>query len=170
MKMQTQSPMIGVKNQQGAVLLWGLVGLLVLAGLGIAASRIATVDKRIAGNTMFDDFSYQGAEASLRRSTNLFMVKETAEEKAATNTEQVVGPYEDAIGSGGKINSSGTMSMGVSTPCPPILQGVANSTSAATKTGFVACRVFTVNVDSQVPGTAAESRHTAGILKYVPAE
>lgn len=158
------------KHQQGTVLLWGLVGLLVLAGLGVAAGRISTLDKRIAGNAMFDDFSYQGAESSLRRSTNLFLVKETAEQEATTHTDKAVGPYDDAIGNGGQINSSGTISMGASMPCPPIMSGVANSVSASPKSGFIACRLFTVNADSQVLGTAAESRHTAGILKYVPAQ
>ncbi|TXH72103.1 MAG: hypothetical protein E6Q85_06890 [Thiothrix sp.] len=158
------------KYQQGTVLLWGLVGLLVLAGLGIAAGRIATLDTKIVGNAMFDNFSYQGAEASLRRSTNLYLVEQTAKHEAATHTDKAVGPYNDTISNGEHISSAGTISMGTSIPCPPVLQGVAMSTSATPRSGNVSCRLFTVNADSKVPGTAAQSQHTAGILKFVPAE
>ena len=170
MKTQTRQHLLVFKRQQGTVLLWGLVGLLVLAGLGIAAGRISNLDKRIVGNAMFDDFTYQGAESSLRRSVNLFVVTETAKQEATTNTDKAVGPYSDAIGNGGQINSAGTVSMGASMPCPPVMPGIANSTSASTKSGFISCRLFTVNANSQVPGTSAESKHVAGILKYVPTE
>lgn len=158
------------KYQQGTVLLWGLVGLLVLAGLGITAGRIATLDTKIAGNAMFDDFSYQGAEASLRRSSNLYLIEQTAKQEATTHTDKEVGPYNDAISNGEQISSVGSISMGTSITCPPVLQGIAMSTSATPKTGNVSCRLFTVNADSNVPGTSAESQHTAGILKFVPAE
>lgn len=158
------------KFQQGTVLLWGLVGLLVLAGLGIAAGRIATLDTKIVGNAMFDNFSYQGAEASLRRSTNLYLVEQTAKQEATSHTDKQVGPYSDAISNGEQISSAGTISMGASIPCPPVLQGVAMSTAATPRSGGVSCRLFTVNADSKVPGTSAESQHTAGMLKFVPAE
>lgn len=158
------------KKQQGTVLLWGLVGLLVLAGLGIAAGRIATLDTKIVGNAMFDDFSYQGAEASLRRSTNLYLVDQTAKQEVASQTAKEVGPYYDAINGGEEISSVGTISMGTKITCPPVLQGVAMSTSASPKSGNVSCRLFTVSADSKVPGTSAESQHMAGILKFVPAE
>jgi Tfp pilus assembly protein PilX len=170
MKTQTYQYLLVFKHQQGTVLLWGLVGLLVLAVLGITASRISTLGMHIVSNAMFDDFTYQGAESSLRRSVNLFVVTETAKQEATTHTDKVVGPYNDAIGNGGQINSAGTVSMGTSMPCPPVMQGIANSTSASTKSGFISCRLFTINTNSRVPGTAAESQHMAGILKYAPAE
>lgn len=170
MKIQSHQHLVLLKPQQGTVLLWGLVGLLVLAGLGIAAGRISTLDTRIVGNMMFDDFSYQGAESSLRRSSNLFMVQEAAKEEVATQTDKSVGPYSDAINNGEQINSAGTISMGVSIACPPVLQGVAMSTSATPKSGTVACRLFTIDADSKVPGTSAESKHRAGVIKFVPAE
>ncbi|HPY39441.1 MAG TPA: hypothetical protein PLM98_02890 [Thiolinea sp.] len=170
MNMQARSRRLASKHEQGSVLLWGLVGLLVLAALGIAGSRIATLDKRIVGNAMFDDFTYQGAESSLRRSVSLYNVKQTAEQEATTQTPKEFGPYSDAIGSGGQINSSSTMSMGVGMPCPPILPGVAMSTSMTPKAGTVACRLFSVAAASQVPGTSAQSQHLEGILKFVPAE
>lgn len=164
-----QNPLT-LHHQQGTVLLWGLVGLLVLAGLGVAAGRIATVDTRIVGNAMFDDFSYQGAEAGLRRSSNLYLVEQTAKEKVTSETDKAVGPYTDAINNGEQINSAGTISRGAKVACPPVLAGVAMSTSATPKSGNIACYLFTVNSDSKVPGTSAESQHMAGILKFVPAE
>lgn len=162
---------VNVRRQQGTVLLWGLVGLLVLAALGIAAGRISTLDKRIAGNAMFDDFTYQGAESGLQRSVNLFKITQTAEQEATTNTDKKFGPYSDAIGSGGQINSHSVVSMSpLNESCPPILVGVAMSTSMTPKSGSIACRTFTVTANSQVPGTSAASQHVAGILKYTPVE
>ncbi|TXH62940.1 MAG: hypothetical protein E6Q84_00365 [Thiothrix sp.] len=170
MPIRTESPRLGFKYQQGTVLLWGLVGLLVLAGLGVAASRISMVDTRIVGNVMFDDFTYQGAESALRRSVNLYNIKQTAEQKVADNTDKTFGPYHDGISAGEQITSSSAISMGAGITCPPILSGVAMSTSMTPKSGNIACRLFTVAADSQVSGTSAQSQHVAGILKYVPAE
>lgn len=161
---------IPVKHQQGSVLLWGLVGLLVLAALGITASRISTLDNRIVGNAMFDDFTYQGAESSLRRSVNLFNIEQTAKHEASTNEDKELGPFTDAVGIGEQINSSSMVSMGAIMPCPPVLPGIAMSTAMTAKSGGVACRLFTVNADSNVPGTSAKSQHVAGILKFVPAQ
>lgn len=170
MQMQAEQAHLGFKYQQGTVLLWGLVGLLVLAALGVAASRISVLDTRIVGNAMFDDFTYQGAESALRRSVNLYNIKQTAEQKATTNADETFGPYHDAISAGEQITSSSSISMGAGIACPPILMGVAMSTSMTPKSGNIACRLFTVAANSQVAGTSAQSQHMAGILKYVPAE
>ena len=102
MKTQTSQHVLVFKRQQGTVLLWGLVGLLVLAGLGIAAGRISNLDKRIVGNAMFDDFTYQGAESSLRRSVNLFVVTETAKQEATTNTDKQSVPIVTRLAMAGK--------------------------------------------------------------------
>lgn len=170
MPIQTEPSHLSFKYQRGTVLLWGLVGLLVLATLGVAASRISMLDTRIVGNVMFDDFTYQGAESALRRSVNLYNIKQSAEQKVADNTDKAFGPYQDAVSAGEQITSSSSISMGSGIACPPVLSGVAMSTSMTPKSGNIACRLFTVAADSQVAGTSARSEHVAGILKYVPAE
>ncbi|MEZ5452853.1 MAG: hypothetical protein R3E93_08590 [Thiothrix sp.] len=53
------------KYERGSVLLWGIVILLTLTIIGIAASRMATVDSRIAGNEMVKMFSCDGCESIL---------------------------------------------------------------------------------------------------------
>ncbi len=155
--------------QGGSVLLWGLVGLLILAVLGITASRVAMLDSKIVGNALFDNFTYQGAESALRRSINLSNLTEAAEYTVANQAGKAFGPFADAVAAG-QVNSHSTIIMGGDVACPPVLQGIAMSTSMTPKAGGVACRIFTVQAGSELPGTAAYSEHVEGILKFVPAE
>ena len=67
------------KHEQGSALLWGLVILLVMTVIGVAASRMAGTDSRIAGNQMMYMLTFQGADSMLRKSASLFEVLRTAE-------------------------------------------------------------------------------------------
>ncbi len=58
--------------------MWGLVILLVMTVIGVAASRMAATDTRIAGNQMMYMLSFQGADSLLRRSASLWEVLQTA--------------------------------------------------------------------------------------------
>lgn len=156
-------------KQQGSVLLWGLVILLTLTVIGVAATRMASLDTRIAGNELYYMLSFQGAESSLRRSVNNLQVIKTAlqgtySEKLDARVVDV--NYTDAV-SGGTVNTTGTSSMGEEESCPP-LRGVALSSEMSPESGGVACRVFITDVDSQLSGTGASSDHAEGVLKLVP--
>ena len=157
------------QEQSGSVLLWGLAGLLVLTVLGVAATKIAQLDLKMAGNSMFEILVYQGAESALGRSINLSNVTDAAVHVRAYHSSKVLGPYSERAGAG-NISSRSEMSMGEQMSCPPVLRGVAISTSMIPKSGGVACRVFTAQANSELPGTAASSNHVEGRFKYVPAE
>jgi hypothetical protein len=157
-------------KQQGSVLLWGLVILLTLTVIGVAAARMASVDTRIAGNQMFYMLTYEGAESTLKRSISLFSVLQTATtgvyDSAKKGKAKSFTFTADSV-NGGSTSSSSEMLMGEEITCPP-LKGVAVSTEMSPESGGLACRVFTTDASSTLSGTGARSQHSEGVLKPLP--
>lgn len=158
-------------HQQGSVLLWGLVILLVLTIIGIAAMRMANVDNRIAGNQMMYMLTVQGADSRLRESINLYQIMQTATQGVipanydkqsvrklalSTKTEAVSG-----------VNTFGDSSLSEGQPCPP-LRNIAISTEMVADSGGVTCRIYTAQVNANLSGTGARSQHAEGVLKPTP--
>ncbi len=166
-------------QQQGAVLVWGMVILLTLTVIGIAATRMATVDSRIAGNQMTTMLTFQGADSMLNKSRSLHEVMLTVQKGTAENgvhrvrkmndmSAAVAGTWND----GYTDNTSGVAvtaqsSMGDESGCPP-LKGIAMTTEMTPDAGGIACRVFTTDAAASLSGTGAQSRHSEGVLKPVP--
>ena len=158
-------------QQQGSVLLWGLVLLLVLTVIGVAATRMSAIDTRIAGNQMLYMLTFQNADAMLRRSFSLYQVWQTANhgtspsqyDKYAVKVREL-DEYTDEIN---HVRSLGTMAMSEAESCPP-LTNIAMSTEMTSDSGSLTCRVFTTNAQSNLAGTGARSTHSEGILKPVP--
>lgn len=156
-------------KQQGSVLLWGLVILLTMTVIGVAATRMASLDTRIVGNELYYMLTFQGAESSLRRSvSNLQIIKTAVQGDDSSDEAARVFEFEasDPV-SGGTVDTEGKSTMGEEEGCPPI-RGVAVSTEMSPEAGGVACRVFVTDVDSQLRGTGASSDHAEGVLKLVP--
>lgn len=184
-------------NQQGSALLWGLVILLVMTVIGVAASRMATTDTRIAGNQMMYMLTFEGADSMLRRSASLFEVSITASctnnatalsanpqlRPCATLTGADAGMikarnlavngsnddgYSDPVANGGSgVVATGRSAMGVTAACPP-LKGIAMSTEMTADSGGVSCRLFLTDVDASLPGTGARTTLAEGVVKPVP--
>jgi type IV pilus assembly protein PilX len=85
-------------RQRGAVLVVGLIFLVMLSLLGVAAHSVATQEERMSGNTRERIRSFEGAEASLRDCESLltgagglpaFDGTNGAYTAAAANTTQV---------------------------------------------------------------------------------
>lgn len=150
-------------HQKGSVLLWGMVILLVMTVIGVAATRMAAVDTRIAGHQVFSMLTYQGAESTLQRSVDLFLMQQVAD---SATKEQTFGPYVDPV-NGGEMTSESTMTMSEAVSCPPV-EGIAMSMQMTPDAGGVACRIFRIDARAQLPGVAANSRHASGILRYAP--
>lgn len=159
-------------RQTGSVLLWGMVILLTLTVIGIAATRMANVDSRIAGNQMMYMLTFQGADSMLRKSTSLYQVMLTATTGAAPT-----GPYHrnkvkslqlsNFNESTSGVTVTGESAMSEESGCPP-LKGVAMTTEMTPDTGGIACRVFTTAATASLSGTGAKSAHSEGVLKPVP--
>lgn len=159
-------------QQQGAVLVWGMVILLTLTVIGIAATRMATVDSRIAGNQMTTMLTFQGADSMLRVSTNLYQVLQTAQlgttpadgyKKLKVKSLQL-DDYADTVSG---VVVTGESGMSEEDGCPP-LKGIAMTTEMIPDAGGLACRVFTTDAAASLSGTGAQSRHSEGVLKPVP--
>ncbi|MEB4592383.1 PilX N-terminal domain-containing pilus assembly protein [Candidatus Thiothrix sp. Deng01] len=159
------------KNQRGSVLLWGMVILLTLTVIGFAATRMASVDNKIAGNQMMYMLTFEGADTMLRRSISLYNVMQTAQSgtspseysKDKVKVLQLSNFAENISG----INAAGQTAMGEEEGCPP-LKGVAMTTEMTPDAGGIACRVFTTDASASLTGTGARSRHSEGVLKPVP--
>lgn len=66
MKSTTQSFLISSHRQAGMALITGLIFMVVLTLLALAAMRTATLEERMSGNTRDRDMAFQSAEAALR--------------------------------------------------------------------------------------------------------
>lgn len=159
------------KKQHGAVLLWGMVILLTLTVIGIAATRMAAVDSRIAGNQMMYMLTFQGADSMLRKSIGLFNVMQTAGSGSApgeySKHKVKVLQLNNFSDSSSGVNVTGESAMGEEEGCPP-LKGIAMTTEMTPDAGGIACRVFTTDARASLSGTGARSQHAEGVLKPVP--
>lgn len=158
------------KREQGSALLWGLVILLVMTVIGVAASRMAGTDSRIAGNQMMYMLTFQGADSMLRKSASLFEVLHTAESTTALPASADAGVvrlrthgYSDTASG---VEVTGFTTMGSVQSCPP-LRGIAVTTEMTPDTGGWACRMFTTEANAMLTGTGARSRHVEGIVHPV---
>ncbi len=162
-KMNHKATLSRPETQTGSVLLWGLVILLTLTVIGVAAVRMGVTDMRIAGNQMFGAMTYQSAESVLERITTLFNIAQTVSEA----DDKKSWDFTDAVNDG-ETNSTGTISMG-----PPIMctgqEGFGMSVEMVPDAGGVACRLFTMDSIARLAGTGARSMHAQGVLKYTPA-
>ncbi|WMP16981.1 pilus assembly PilX family protein [Thiothrix lacustris] len=176
------------KQERGAVLVWGLVILLTMTVIGIAATRMATVDSRIAGNQMMYMLTFQGADSMLRKSSNLYQVMQTAttgetstsitydKNKVKTRelknfgvtgsslSESSAGVFSDPAS---QVTVTGVAAMSEEEGCPP-LEGIAMTTEMTPDAGGLACRIFTTEAHASLSGTGAKSEHSEGVLKPVP--
>ena len=139
------------KKQHGVALLMSLVMLLLITVIGVSAVKISIDDTNIAGNSMYSSLVFQGAESSLNRSADLFIIKQSAEDRTSTvnlsyNDETIVG--------GGKLNSKGYVKYEGILEGPQI-NGVANSTEFN-------YQIFQINAESKLEATSARATHTEG--------
>ncbi len=63
-------PTHGFRQQQGIVLVVGLVMLISLTLIGVTAMKSTTIDERIAANTQFKAIAFQVAESALSDATS----------------------------------------------------------------------------------------------------
>lgn len=66
MKPTTQTFLISSHRQSGVALITGLIFMVVLTLLALAAMRTTTLEERMAGNARDRDLAFQSAEAALR--------------------------------------------------------------------------------------------------------
>lgn len=149
-------------KQQGSVLMWGLVILLVMTVLGIAGAKMATTDVKIAGNEIFRVLSYQAAESTIERSTDLFFQNKAAE---SVTKSDIIGPFTDEA-LGGAVESKAKVLMSKKVTCGQLKD---LAMSVAMSADDYDCRLFDIEVEARVAGTSAKSTHALGVMRFIPA-
>jgi Tfp pilus assembly protein PilX len=151
-------------QQQGSVLLWGLVILLTLTVLGVSAIKMASTDTRIAGNQLLYVQALENSEAVLHKNTGTRsrVLNEVVRLENSNNRHldfKWLAPQTSDTSLNSGITAVADKSWGAEPTvvnCPP-LEGVAMSTrmngTNLTRGEFVA------NVRSELSGTGASSRH-----------
>jgi Tfp pilus assembly protein PilX len=151
-------------QQQGSVLLWGLVILLTLTVLGVSAIKMASTDTRIAGNQLLYVQAWENSEAVLHKNTGTRsrVLNEVVTLESNNNRHldfKWLAPQTTDASLNSGITAVADKTWGVQPEvvnCPP-LEGVAMSTrmngTNMTRGEFIA------NVRSELSGTGASSRH-----------
>ncbi len=155
-----------LRQQKGSVLMWGLVILITLTVVGVAAARVGVTDTRIASNQVFGMMTYQGAESALERVTQLFNISEAASATGGTLSWD----FSDLVNNdSGTLNSTGVITMGEPMMCAA-QNGYAMSVEMNPDLGGISCRLFRIDSQANLAGTGALSEHAQGVMKYVPAD
>lgn len=155
-----------LRRQHGSVLLWGLVILITLTVVGVAAARVGVTDTRIASNQMFSMMTYQGAESTLERVTQLFNISQAA---SAADGVQSWNFSDQVNNDSGTVNSTGIITMDSPMMCTA-QNGYAMSVEMNPDIGGISCRLFLIDSQANLAGTGALSEHAQGVMKYVPAD
>jgi Tfp pilus assembly protein PilX len=145
---------IGKKKQQGLVLIWAVVFLIVITILGLSAIRMSGIDTQIAGNSM-----------------NVMMADQTADLVLADASQEY---FIQKVPKG--VGSSYTLQAGE-------LATVANAKTASViqyetdhgkcpdniaTTSKMGCFVFRIEADARLNGTNVHSKHIMGWSEVSP--
>ncbi|HFC92587.1 MAG TPA: hypothetical protein ENJ51_07215 [Leucothrix mucor] len=155
-------------KQQGAILIWAIIILLILTIVGLSAVKTAGIGTRITGNSLFTMLVFQGAESALGKTANIHYTTEAVNN---TPSREIEVPSADLPA---ETASKSTLKSGVSVAwqgyrkCP--LTSIGMSTTVSPKAGGVACQYYDVNANTSLSGTGARARHTLGVVRYAPAK
>jgi Tfp pilus assembly protein PilX len=154
-------------RQQGSVLIWSIIILLILTMIGLSAVKTAGIGSQITGNSLFSMLVFQGAESALAKTANIHYTT-MAENNVPTRIIDVPSiDLPDEKASNGSLRSTVNVAWGGYRKCP--ITSFAVSTSVATKSGGVACQHFDIAVKTALRGTGARTNHTLGVVRYGPA-
>ncbi len=155
-------------KQQGSVLIWSTVILLILTLVGLSAVKTAVIGTQITGNSLFSMLVFQGAESALGKTANIHYVKMAVDNipNRAIDVPAVDLPAENA--SKGQLESGVNVAWKGYQKCP--LTSIAISTTVAPKAGGVACQYYDVQASTTLNGTGARASHMLGVVKYGPVQ
>jgi len=146
-------------KQQGAVLIWSIVILMILTIVGLSAVKVSGVSTQITGNSLFSMLVFQGAESSLGKTAKIHYIK-MAIEKLPTKAITVPSgdlPSESAVK--GKLESTVIVSWRRYQGCP-----INSSASSSTQK----CHYFDIEAQTALSGTGARTNHILGVAKPGP--
>ena len=155
-------------KQQGAILIWASVILLVLTLVGLSAVKTAGIGTQITGNSLFSMLVFQGAESSLGKTANIHYVKMAVDNIPTRAIDVPALDLPDENASNGTLKSAVNVAWRGYQKCP--LTSIALSTTVAPKAGGVACQYYDIGARTRLDGTGARASHVLGVVKYSPAQ
>ncbi len=167
-KYQAHRKKLQTIKQQGAILAWALVILLVLTLVGLSAVRTAGIGTQITGNSLFSMLVFQGAESALGKTSNIHYVKMAVDNVPSRAIDVPAVDLPDENASKGKLKSKVNIAWRGYQNCP--LTSMAMSTTVAPKAGGVACHYYDIQSKTSLNGTGARTEHVLGVVKYAPAQ
>lgn len=157
-------------RQQGVVIVWAMVILLVLLVLAVASIQMTGLDTKIAGNEMHRMLVFQSAESGLERTSNLYYLDQASNQ--VNRHLRVEGLHDNVNLGAGSINSVANVDVvlpaGKERIDCPVLSGLAMSVEATAETNQVACQLYRVDADSGLDNSGARASHQLGLVKIVP--
>lgn len=149
-----------LNKQQGAVLIWSVVILMILTMVGISAVKMSGIGTQITGNSIFSMLVFQGAESSLGKTTKIYYIKEAIEKKPIKKIDVPALDLPDENASKGKLKSQVSVAWKSYQGCP---------ISSSAYSSIQKCHYFDVEARTVLSGTGARANHILGVAKPGPA-
>ena len=143
-------------KQQGAILIWSVVIVIILTMVGISAVKMSTISTKMTGNSLFSMLVFQGAESALGKTAKIHYMKLAIEKLPGKNVDVAL---SDENVSNGKLKSSVNVAWSGYQECP------INSFAYSSKQK---CHYFNINAVTSLGGTGARTTHTLGVAKPGP--
>ena len=150
-----KQPFKSKKNQQGVVLIWAIVFLIVITLLGLSSVRMSGIDTQIAGNSMNVMIADQTADTVLADAARTYFIEKVPKGSVGTSytipAAQLVSPANAKTGAVIQYETDDGR-------CPV---NIANSS------GF-GCYVFRIEADARLKGSNVSSKHIMGWSEISP--
>jgi Tfp pilus assembly protein PilX len=156
------------RQQQGALLVWSIIILLVLTIVGLSAVKTAGIGTKITGNLLFSMFVFQGAESALGKTANIYYTTQAVNNIPTRKVAVPSGDLPDEKAAQGMLSSSVNVTWKGYQRCP--ITSLAVSSSVASKAGGIACQHSDINAKTNLSGTGARANHMLGVARYGPAQ
>lgn len=134
----------GHKKQQGVVLIWAVIFLIVVTILGLGAIKMSGIDTQIAGNSTQTMLAYQNAESGLAKSAKYKNIDQAAKNGGA--------PYAVPAADLQPSQRASVQFEASNQGCP---RNIANSSKFR-------CAIFRIKAEANAPGTISKATHSLG--------
>jgi len=147
------------KKQQGAVLIWSVVILMILTMVGISAVKMSGISTQITGNSIFSMLVFQGAESSLGKTAKIHYIKMAIEKLPSKAIDVSASDLPDENASKGKLKSQVNVAWKGYQDCP---------INSSAYSSIQKCHYFDIEARTTLSGTGAKTRHVLGVAKPGP--
>lgn len=155
-------------KQQGAILIWSIVILLILTVVGLSAVKTAGIGTKITGNSLFSMLVFQSVESALGKTANIHYTTQAVNNIPSREIDVLRADLPVEKASKGTLKSDVNIAWKGYQKCP--LTTFAMSTTVSPKAGGVACQYYDIDARANLSGTGARARHMLGVVRYGPAQ